>query len=295
MSTNALRVYRHSGKFAPHGLLLPLIVAVVLGIPLGLAYGYIIRWVPFIYINFIVTLAYGGAFGWVTSRLVKLGRVRNTVLAGAIGAIVGLIAVYFEWSGHLHTLVKSPPFIFAPDEIANGMAFLYEKGSWGLRSSGSVTGIALAIVWVIEAGIIIGCAAVLPVAFVKQTPFCEDAGCWLDEEKTFDTLEKITDPARLAPLKEGDIMPLVETKPKPEGASGFTRLTLKRSPKCDRFSTLQVHDVTVTFDEKGERNEKTRELTDLLVLPASMFDLLSQFADVSPASQPVAANPPTAS
>ena len=286
MNVNTLQTYKHSGKFNPLGLGLAIAVAAAFGYPLGLGYAYIIRWIPFIYINFFITLGYGFAFGWVTSRILKTSQVRNTSLAALAGLAAGLIALYLEWSGTLHVLFEDSPWFFLPDEVMRGMALLYEQGSWGLRSGGNVTGILLAVVWVVEAGIVIGLAVMIPFGFVGDTPFCEKSKCWLDENKEINTLEPFTDSAHLAALKAGDIMPITQTKPKTEGANEFTRLLLKRSPKCKIFCTLRVQHVILTVDNKGNVTAKANDLSSDLIIPASMFDLIAQFEEFTPTPNP---------
>jgi len=283
MSADTLETYRHSGKFNPSGPVLALGAAVVLAVPLGLAYAYLIRWVPFIYLNMLATCAYGGVFGWMTMRLLKAGHVRNAAFAALVGAGAGLLALYGEWSGHLHALLEDGPWVFAPDEILRGMQVLYAEGSWGMKHGGNVTGIPLALVWVAEAGLIVGFATMLPYGFVVGTPYCEKSRCWLDEEKKINTLESITDPVQLAALKAGDIMPVVAAKPKAADAAVFTRLWLKRSPQCPVFCTLRVQDITVTVDKKGNLRESAKDLTGDLIIPASMFELMTKFEEFTPA------------
>ena len=282
MNSDTLETYRHSGRFNALGLVLAVAAAGLLCLPLGLAYAYLIRWIPFVYVNILVTFGYGFAFGWVTTRLLKAGHVRNPALAGLCGLAAGLLGLYGEWSGHLHVLFEDAPWYFLPDDIFQTLPLLYEKGSWSFHGR-NVTGIPLAIVWVVEAGIIVGVAAVLPYSFVRETPYCEKTRCWLDEEKKINTLENFTDPAHLAALKAGDIMPIVQARPKAEGASMFPRLLLKRSPRCPVFSTLRVQSVAVSFDTKGNVKERVTGLTKDLIIPASMFDLIAKFEEFKPA------------
>ena len=282
MNADTLEAYRHSGKFRAEGLVLSVAAAAALGFPLGLAYAYLLRWVPFIYVNILATFGYGFVFGWVTTRILKASQMRNAALAALCGLAAGLLALYGEWSGHLHTLFEDAPWFFRPDQIVRTIPLLYEQGTWGLRSGGNVTGIPLALVWVAEAGIIVGLAALLPFTFVRDTPFCEKTKAWLDEEKKINTLETFTDPAHLAALKAGDIMPITQAKPKADNAAVFTRLLLKRSPKCNLFCTLRVQDITVSIDRKGNVKEKVRDLTRDLIIPASMFDLMTKFEDFKP-------------
>jgi hypothetical protein len=51
MSADLLETYRHSGKFNPPGLILPVVAAAVIGLPLGIAYAYVVRWIPFVYLT----------------------------------------------------------------------------------------------------------------------------------------------------------------------------------------------------------------------------------------------------
>src|SRR5258708_6968498 len=240
MSPDTLAAYRHSGKFHAWAPILVAGAAALAGFPLGYAYAYAIRWIPFVYINFFLTLGYGVAFGWMTARILKAGHVRNTTLATLCGLGAGLIALYGEWSAHLLVLFDDASWLCPPDQLARGIALLYQSGSWSFHNQ-AVSGIPLAIVWLVEAGLIVGVTAAMAWDFVQDTPYCEQTKCWLDEKKPVNTLEHITDAAHLAALKTGDIMPVVQARPKAEGANEFTRLLLKRSPRCPGFCTEPPH------------------------------------------------------
>jgi hypothetical protein len=276
MSPDTLSVYRHSGKFHAWAPALAVGAAALAGLPLGYAYAYAIRWIPFIYINFFVTVGYGFAFGWLGARLMKAGHVRNPRFAALCGLTAGLIGLYGEWSAHLHVVFDDAPWFFTPAEVLRGMSLLYESGSWSLHNE-AVTGIPLALVWLVEAAIIVGIAAATPWALVRDTPYCEQTRCWLDESKPINTLEPITDAAARTALQSGDLMPIVHARPKAAGANNFTRLLLKRSERCQVFCTLRVQDIALSLDSKGNVKEKVTDLSGDLIIPASMFDLIAQF------------------
>lgn len=276
-----LETYRHSGRFAPLGPVLCAAAAVLLGLPLGLAYAYLLRWIPFVYVNFILTLGYGFVFGWVTVRLLKATPMRNAGLAALCGFAVGLIALYCEWSAHVHVIFDDSPWVLTPAQVLRGMDILYQEGSWAFRSL-TVKGIPLALIWLIEAGIIVGLATMMPFTTVADTPYCERSRCWLDEEKKIDTLASFTEPDDLDALKAGSLAPLVAAQPKMENAAVFTRLLLKRSPRCISFCTLRVQDVTLSIDKDGKVNEATKDHTGDLIIPASMFELISGFEEFKP-------------
>lgn len=282
MSANTLEAYRHSGKFNVSAVALVLGASAVFGFPLGLAYAHFVRWVPFVYLNMLATVAYGFFFGWLATKALKLGHVRNTTVATGCGVAAGLIALYFDWSGFIHAAWEDGLWFSPPREILAAMAYLYEHGSWGMKSGDNITGIFLALIWAAEAGIVLFFATTMARGFVQDTPYCEKTRCWLDEEKKINTLESITDAAQLTALRAGDIMPIVAAKPRAETAAVFTRLLLKRSPKCQVFCTLRVQDISLSVDGKGNVTEKAINLTGDLIIPASMFDLIAKFEDFKP-------------
>jgi len=286
MSTDALAAYHHSGRFTALGLLLPLALAAVVAVPLGLAYAFIVRWVPFIYINGLVCVGYGWAFGWIAMRAVKMGMVRNTVLALGLGAGAGLIALYFDWSGDIHVLFKGAPWVASPELVWGAMKYLYAHGSWSISSHGdagtAVSGIPLAIVWAGEAFIIVGLSTWLPYDFVANTPFAEDTSSWLEQRKNIDTLDYFTDPGDIAALKAGDIGPVVKARARPVGSPMFARLTLKRSLKPAGFCTVRVQNVARKVDRKKKVTEKVEPLTKDLVLMDSMYDVIAQLEHIGP-------------
>jgi hypothetical protein len=176
------------------------------------------------------------------------------------------------------------------------MSYLYDNGSWGLRSSGPVTGPLLAIVWLAEAGMIVGMAVVTGIAIVTNTPYCEDNQCWLDQTKHIDTLGPFIDPNHRAAFQAGDLSPLTAARPKIPGTEAFTRLTLKHSPKCDIFYTVCIQDANITLDKNGNPKTNLKSITKDLVLPHSMFDLIAKFENfkgpVAGVAPPVAPPPP---
>jgi hypothetical protein len=279
--------YRHSGKFGPRGPVAAVIAALVLGFPLGLAYGYLMKWIPSVLLRIFGTVAYGVVFGFLVAWLMRWGKVRHTFFAGLCGAVAGLIALFFAWNGHVHTIFKAAPLLCPPSAMLGCMGHLYEHGSWGLRGSGNVTGVALAIVWAVEGVMIVGLSALLPFSGIADTPFCEQNQCWLNEEKKIDTLEAFNDPEQQAAFKRGDLGPLTQARPRNPDSATFARLTLKHSPRCDVFCTVRIENVTLKKDKDGNTNESKTELTRNLVLPQSMLGLITKFENFNaPAAAP---------
>src|SRR5262245_29920533 len=152
--------YRHSGKFGAHGPLLNVLATAAVAFPLGLVYAYATTWLPFVYLNFLITVGYGALFGVMGTALMKRCRVRNNAVA-AVGALAsGLVVLYFIWSAHVHVTYKGAPIFSGPGAILEAMRELYARGSWALKGT-VVTGIPLAIVWASEALLLVGMTTVV--------------------------------------------------------------------------------------------------------------------------------------
>ena len=101
--------YRHSGKFGVHGPLLTLLAAGAAGFPLALVYAYVTTWLPFVYVNFLITVGYGALIGGIGAVILKVW-VRNNLVA-AVGALVsGLLVLYLIWSAHGMSPTRAHPF-----------------------------------------------------------------------------------------------------------------------------------------------------------------------------------------
>jgi len=290
MNENYHPFYRHSGKFGVHGPLLAILAAIVAGYPLGIVYAYLIKWIPFIYLNFFITVGYGLIFGLMTAFFLKFACVRNSPVALLTGLAAGLCASYFSWNGYLHTLIDDPPLLINAGQLWRLMKVLYENGSWGIGfgSTSPVTGIPLAIVWICEAGIIIGASVFLAYGAVAQTPFCERHQCWLSEEKKIDKLDAFLLPDQIEAFKAGNIAPLEQARPRVPASGNFARLIIRHSPTCEEFCTLTIENVSVSLDKNGKPREKTDRLATNLQVPKTLFDYLAKFDHISAQTTPAA-------
>ncbi len=281
MSPGASPLYKHSGRFSGTGLLLALAAPATVAFPLGYIYAYLIKYIPFIYLNFIITGGYGFASGAFTGWLLQRGKVRNNALAALAGVSAGFFALYFAWSAHIHSMFDHAPIVFYPEEILRGVNLLYQQGSWSLHGS-EVKGIPLAIVWAVEAAGIIGLSTITAYAMVSQTPFCERADCWLSKERTISGLDAFSDPTQIAAFQAGDVSSLSKAKLRTTGSATFGRLKLKYSDGCDEFCTLTVSNVTSATDSKGNVKERVKIIAGNILLPKSMLNTLGELDKPKP-------------
>jgi len=159
------------------------------------------------------------------------------------------------------------------------MRQLYDEGSWGMHSGDTVKGIPLAIVWVIEggAGVIVGGSTLVCVWHDwRDGPTAKKTSAGWTRKRPSTRSRRFTDPAQIASFKAGDLSPLLQAKPKTPEAMTWTRLTLKHSPNCNIFYTVRVQNVVLQM-QKGKTTEKAADITKDLMVPPSMFELISRF------------------
>ncbi len=85
--------YQPSGKFSLKSIVLFFVLSVTLFPLWGGLYAYAIWYIPFIYINFIITGIFAFGIGFMISQIVfKIGKVRNL----SVGYGLGILGVCME-------------------------------------------------------------------------------------------------------------------------------------------------------------------------------------------------------
>lgn len=194
--------YTPSGKSSPISIFFFFGLVLVILPLLALAYSYAIWYIPFIYINFIITAAFGVITGFLVKFVViKLGKVRNPTISVVFGILAGIAAWYFQWVVYVDLLLNTTDYMGnermgvaistvdvsqtialagQPGFVFEIMGFLFDYGSWGLFGF-TISGIFLALVWIAEFGIIVFLSSFMGVETAKK-PFCESTNKWFDEE-----------------------------------------------------------------------------------------------------------------
>jgi hypothetical protein len=287
--TTTAKFYRHSGKAPILGLIL-IGLAGFIAVPiLGLLYGVLIRVIPFIYINVFIVLGYAYAVGFVLSSVAKYGKVRNMFLLGLAGFFFGALADYVGWVSWLAVLMGDPSFLigfFFPADVLYIITMVAEEGAWSIKGT-TPTGGFLYFIWFIEACTVIGGSTYLTVTALSKTPFCEDSDAWADKKSQIGAFAPLTNPAQFKrAITQGNFSAFNELKPSRPEEMRFTTLELFECVQCRNFFVLNVDDVTVTIDNKGKANTKTKSvLSNLLITPHQLASL-KRLAE--PPSEPAA-------
>lgn len=287
--------YKPSGKFSPSFILFFLLVSLIAFPLLGLIYAYCIWYIPFIYINFFITLGFGFLVALCVNKVViRKGKVRNPILALFIGFFAGIVALYFHWSVWIDLVINAGEsygserigvtvsnieflqvfsLIFQPSMVFEYIGMVNEFGTWGIRGA-TVSGAFLWVIWAIEFVIVVGVSSFLPYLESKK-PFSESTNSWY-EEITLPALSFIENKEQLI----ADITS--------NNHSGFDFLNKEVNKESDSHSIftlyksksgknyLTIDNKTSSFDSKGKVEFKSDEFVEYILIDGQLSKILSE-------------------
>lgn len=301
-----MTTYRHSGVMPIAGVLRGILVGGVAAIGLGALYALAVHYIPIVYVSILATLCCGGGIGWAVGASARSGKIRNTLGVGLLGFVCGTTGLYVAWGTTALALTRFQlgSAAFHPRTIAAIVEFLFENGSWGLnQNGGAVTGIPLAIVWLVEAGIVLVAASKVAIGQIAQLPFCEACAAWTVPEKSVRVLSADGTEPPWSRVLDGQLIALNEFPVATGDESATVHLDLASCPSCEQSHFLTARQVTATADAKGNVKITEKPLATNLIIPpleAQFVRLCGQEVEpqpVEPATadeEPDSPSPPSA-
>jgi len=266
--------YRHSGIVPIPGLVQTALAGLGSALSLGVVYGYVSAWMPFIYANFLLTAGFGFLVGWLINRAARAGRIRNSLVPAVIGLVSSVTGMYFAWAGDMYARIGLPQkasiFIaLDPRVMASYMEWFYANGAWGIgKHGGNVTGLFLGAVWLTEAGVIVGIATLYPWSEISNWVFCEKCHWWATIETCPQRLSVDGSGTIIERLNADDLTVLSTAALADPHESTYLQLQLATCPTCDECNYLDLERGVVTVDKNGKASTKTEKVIKKLELAA---------------------------
>ena len=269
--------YKPSGKFSPISFVYLLLVCVIAMPILATIYAYLIWYIPFVYINFLITAGLGFAIGIAVWQIViKLGKVRNYGLAILLALIAALAAYYFQWVVWTNLVLISSDeesqllrLLSNPSYLSQLIGFINESGTWSFKGA-VVSGTFLTIIWIIELLIIIGVAIFIAIPHSKH-PFNETLDEWFKEEE-LPAFTYIDNPNSFKQAAEqGNWEALAETLQLADRQASHSLFTAYVSGN-DYY--LSVYNVKAKTNNKGKVEFDTDEFMKYLHINKTIYDML---------------------
>jgi len=276
MQNEQVKIYEYSGKVGMMGLgWIFMFVFGLLSLSLSMIYVLATYYIPFVYLNFLLTVCFGGVCGYAVALGGKLGKVRNVTLYLTIGLLIGILAEYCQWVVWVYVHSGYKDWIFAPNGLYNFISAVAADGFWTMFGI-TVKGKLLYSIWLIEGLIIILCAPSGAYGYLLSTPFCEECKKWFKSRENLNImpLEAIVAPAVIRNhLIAGDCSTLLDLNMKNSKGDSYTKLKISSCPKCDRFHVLSIYAVAVSCDEDGEYEAESPVIENLM-LTTPMFQCI---------------------
>lgn len=237
----------------------------------GIVYQLLVTWIPFIYINILLTLGFGALLGAITGLGLKRGQLRNNMIAALLCTVIGAGAVGFT---HLAAYEKTLRSVASEtgtsaSELREKLTFqqfieLKAKLGWKIgkvsASGSNLSGGFVYFVWGVEALIIVGLSIGLGIGMVSD-PYCEGCKEWTTEHKLPD--RQGSSGSIKADAEAGKLDPIVQRK---DQGSDLLAYTVHSCPKCKDSSYLTVDKVTLKEKKKGEMERSTEAIVSRAVL-----------------------------
>ncbi|MBF9220133.1 hypothetical protein [Hymenobacter ruricola] len=296
--------YQPSNKMPLGGVLLFLLGGVLAAAVLAFVYIYAVWYIPFVYINFFLCLGFGLVLGGALLLLARAGKLRSPAGVGALAGLVGLAAVYLEWSLYLTLLFNaettgtgreadtSTSFsagIFAdalthPGAMWSAINQINATGTWSLKGA-TPTGLFLWLVWLVELVIILG-GAYLMARSQATEPFSELTNEWADEETLAHPIAFAQDVAQTRSALEAGQLHALAPHLAQSALDPFARLKLHRVASDPACQYLTLENVTPKVDNKGKTTQSTATVVQhLAISPAAYEDLRTRFGTLPGATQ----------
>jgi len=299
-TTTATLYYKPSGKTPVGGIVIFLAGGIIAAWILGIVYTYVVEYIPFVTIRVIATIFFGVLLGVMFSPLSKIGKLRSPTKVTILAIVVTLVGLWLHWAffcafilnkyGSAAAYPLIPTYIHLlkfPSEVLHTANSILEHGHFTIGGGSTpVTGIDLAVIWVIETLIILGFS--VPFAHIlANSPYSETLDRWADAEDLPGTPPFFPDiTATKKSLRAGDfslILNAEKTSTAPH--SIITLHVVEGDPDC---CYLTLANLTVTTNKKGRHQRKTTNIVKHLRITHEIAQKLrAKFAHVT--QQPLAA------
>ncbi len=271
-SAPGIPLYKQSGKTGIAGPFTTFLFPAIVGSIIAVAYAYLIYWIPFIYLNFILTFVFGFFLAILVNAGAKAGHVRSVPVRFIFGGLGVLFAYYVHWVAWIAALGGG--WILNPLELFPALKVIKLLGTWGIgRGEGTaVSGTFLLIIWIIEGLIILGVGILS--SMMSDLIYCERCHRWTSVYDSLGGADVEGAEALFDGLDRGEAEILGTLKPVSPGASQYLKVDVCRCEKCQDLSAVTLKHVEITLDDKGKEESKETDIVEGALVPYPVADQL---------------------
>lgn len=272
--------YKSPSTISPLGIVLGGLAVLAGGLILAPIYSYAIVYIPFVYINLILTGLFGLCAGLMIAGGLRVGHTHNKAVSYGLVGIGLLFAYWMHWAWWFSGLAFSADFedfsvisMLLPGNLIESVGSVYEVGTWGIGSSGdAVSGIFLGIIWLSEALLFFGTGLFGGAMLIGSGTYCSRCKAWCTEMPA----------TRLQADPTGDLAQQVDRqnwavllRPAPtDGSSMWHEAHIHRCEGCGETNTVTLKDITVSHDKKGNEQRNDKVVVDRVYITGADLNTL---------------------
>lgn len=270
------KFYALSGKIDFSATILGMLFGIVGAIPLSFVYAYVVRYIPIVYLNFLISFGYLAGVYFAYKFGEKIGHNRNRPVSFISAALMGLICLYIAWAAFLFVLFKHrvPYFkiLLNPQGAWNATLKVAEHGWFSIKSL-QVKGVVYYIFLIIEALVyVVGFALVGTIG--KDDIFCENCNKWLDPIRLPEKIDPVIIPQLQSIAQTGNLH--FPTELQLTNASPYIVFSTTICDTCDNLKLLTAKQYSLEADENNNLQEKEGQtfFENLIVSKAKLEEFM---------------------
>lgn len=267
--------YKLSGK-SGNLWLTGLLVGLPATILMSIIYAYIDVYNPFVYLTILVFLGYLFGILMIQTVAIRLSKCRSESQAKIFGAVIGLFAIYANWATFLFVqVVRADEYVsmldlFLSPALLFEFAGIISEDGWFQLFDTPVSGAFLWIIWLIEAGGILGAGVYGGSKVMHEEVFCENCNRWAEDTET-DLRLTIPNRADAQTAIQHDINKLLTFPVAGRAVNPQLRINLHHCSNCKNFSTIDVDLIKLERNDKGEIEENDEDYSPVLLLSNQQY------------------------
>ena len=271
--------YTHSGVIPIGGAILCLVGSAVATAAVAFVYAFIIRWIPWAYLNFLATLGFGMWIGFCVAVLCKMGKIRSNFFVLFAWLVTFAVAYYAYWAASYwaHNGFGMGLRVLDPMVLAAFAEELFDKGSFGLFGA-NIDGWVLVAFWVVEIGCLLWFSYSIAVAEMNQ-PFCETCNEWTETEKGVAMYNSFGSEPEWDHLKQGDYSVLTRIPMLAASLPHYVRVDVEHCPKCGNSNFMNIYKVAVTKDDDGDESTEEEKILSNVILSHEQLTFVRELVD----------------
>ncbi|GAB5399934.1 MAG: hypothetical protein Aureis2KO_15190 [Aureisphaera sp.] len=234
---------------------------------------------PVIYLGFVVTIGFGLIFGILYRVISKVAKVRdsNFIIYSSLGVLA--LGMYFSWSayllhlyGELMEYFPNVGLLFTPGWVVRRIQELYTYGSWGVTGDTTVSGLPLAVIWIVEAAIIVFTAFRVLKGY-EISPFSQRFNKWFIKYKLHDEYQSLADAQMFFDMEGNTLSEKIGNLGKGK-AMRYGRISLFMLQNAGEAYLLYEN---IGRDSKGKKETGTTVINHLIVPRTEAEQLIKKY------------------